>query len=70
MCDRGTPDGHHGIPDELLDRAAVAAYDLAAEVEVTSEQIPDRLRIPVLGQAGEADQIAEQHRDQAPLGDR
>ena len=35
--DRGAPDGHHRIADELLDRAAVLADDVAREVEVAGE---------------------------------
>ncbi len=32
--DRGAPDRHHGVADELLDGAAVAADDVARDVEV------------------------------------
>jgi hypothetical protein len=32
--DRRAPDGHHGIPDELLDRAAVAVDHAAGGLEV------------------------------------
>jgi len=32
--DGRTPDGHDGVPDELLDRAAVAPHQRAAGVEV------------------------------------
>ena len=34
--DRRAPGGHHGVADELLDRAAVAADDVAGELEVAS----------------------------------
>jgi hypothetical protein len=65
--DGGTPDGHDGIADELLDRAAVATDDLAAQVEVAGQQLPDRLGIAVLRKAGEPDQVGEQYGDAPPL---
>ena len=52
---RRAPDGHHGVADELLDRAAVPVDDLAREVEVARQELPDGLRVAVLGEAGETD---------------
>ena len=43
--DRRAPDGHHGVADELLDRAAVALDDLAAQVEVARQELADLLRV-------------------------
>ena len=37
--DRRAPDGHHGVADELLDRAAVALDDLARQVEVARQEL-------------------------------
>ena len=67
---RRAPDRHHGVADELLDRAAVALDQRAAALEVLAEELADVLGVAVLGQRGEADQVGEQHRDQPPLGDR
>jgi len=50
--DRDTPDGHHRIANELLDRAAVAANDLIAGVEIAGQQVARLLRVAVLGQGG------------------
>ena len=46
--DRGAPDGHHRIADELLDGAAVAADDLADRLEVARLELADLLRVAVL----------------------
>ena len=46
--DRSAPDGHHGIADELLDRAAVALDQRPATVEVAAQQIADLLGVAVL----------------------
>ena len=68
--DRRAPDGHDGVADELLDRAAVEVDDLGRGVEVAGEELADRLRIAVLRQRREADQVGEEDRDQASLGGR
>ncbi len=68
--DRGAPDGHHRVADELLDRPAVAADDLGREVEVAGQGVPDILGVALLGERGEADQVGEQDRDEPSLGDR
>ena len=68
--DRDAPDGHDGVADELLDRAAVALHTLTAEVVVAGQQLAGVLGVARLRDAREADEVAEEHRDEAPLGDR
>ena len=43
--DRHAENGHHGVSDELLHRAAVALDDLLHALEVAGEQRPERFRI-------------------------
>ena len=50
--DRRAPDGHHGVADELLDRPAVAADDLARELEVARQELARLLGVAALGRAG------------------
>ena len=52
--------------DELLDHPAVPTDDRAALGEVAGQQLADLLRIPTLGQRGEADQVSEQDGGAAP----
>ena len=68
--DRRAPDRHHRVADELLDGAAVAADDVAGEVEVARQELPRLLRVALLGERREADEVGEQDRHEAPLGDR
>ena len=56
------PDGHHGVADELLDRAAVAIHDVAGQVEVAGQELAGLLGIAAFGQGGEAHEIGEQDR--------
>src|SRR5262249_39093058 len=59
--------GHHGVADELLDRAA-ALLDLLAQPRVVRHE--DRahvLRVAALGHRRRADEIGEQDRDDLPL---
>ena len=64
------PDRHHGVADELLDGAAVAGDDLPALLEVARQQLAHLLLVAGLRQAGEADEVAEQHAGDPPRGDR
>jgi hypothetical protein len=64
--DRRTPDRHDRVADELLDRAAVAADDVGGELEVPRQRLADLLRVALLGEGGEADQVGEQDRDEPP----
>ena len=69
VAGRGAPDGHDGVADELLDRAAVPLDDAARQLEVARQELAHLLGVAVLGQGGEADQVGEQDGDQAALGD-
>ena len=64
------PHRHDCVADELLDSAAVQPDQPAARVEVARKELAHLLRVAPLRQRREADQIGEQHRDEAPLGDR
>ncbi len=65
---RRAPDGHDRVADELLDRAAVPLHDLAGDVEVAAEELADGLRVAVVGQGREADEIGEEDADEPALG--
>ena len=65
---RRSPDRHDGIADELLDRPAVAPDDLRRELEVAGQGLADLLAVALLGERREADEVGEQDRDQAALG--
>ena len=67
---RGAPHCHHRIADELLHHPAVPADHRPRHREVLRQQLPDRLRVPRLGQRGEPHHIAEQHRAHPPLRGR
>ena len=67
--DRRAPDGHHGVADELLDRAAVAADDLLAMLEVARQELAHGLGVAALGEGREPDEVGEQDRHQATLRD-
>ena len=65
-----SPDGHHRVADELLHPAAVPGDDVGGDVEVAGQELPGLLRVVSLRERGEPDQVGEQHRDEAALGDR
>ena len=65
---RRAPDGHHRVADELLDRAAIPLDDLAGHVEVAAEELADGLRVAVVGEGREANEVGEQDTDEAALG--
>ena len=65
-----SPNGHHGVADELLDGPAVALDQGPAAVEVMAQKLADLLGIAVLAQRGEPDQVGEQHGHQPSLGHR
>jgi hypothetical protein len=67
---RRSPDGHHGIADELFDGAAVPTDDYARRLEVPAEQFAHLLRVTTLGQGGEGDEIGEYDGDDTALGNR
>ncbi len=64
---RGTEDAHDGIPDELLDPAAVALELISDTLVVRDQEGPDILGIELLGAGREAHEVDEQDRDEAPL---
>ncbi len=68
LRDRRAPDGHHGVADELFDRAAVALDHRACDVEVAAEELARVLRVTSFGGSGEADEVDEEHRDETALG--
>ena len=63
------PHGHHRIPDELLERAAVAVDHGPARREVAVLELADLLCIATLGKGGEAHEVGEQHGHDPALGD-
>ena len=67
--DRGAPDGHDGVADELLDGPAVAADDVGGQLEVAGQGLADVLGVALLGERGEPDEVGEQDADEAALGD-
>ena len=67
---RRTPQRHHGVTDELLNRPAVAVDDIARSVEVATQQLSRVLRVALLRRARESHQVDEEDRDETPLRDR
>ena len=65
---RRSPHGHDGVTDEFLDRPAVTPDDVGSDLEVPGQQLADRLRIAILGQRREADQIREEDGHHPPFG--
>ena len=66
---RRAPDGHHRVADELLDGPAVAGDDLAWRGRSSGSGSRGPPRVALLGERREADEVGEQDRDQAALGD-
>ena len=58
---RDTEHADHGIPDELFDDPAVCLDRRASHGRVAIEHPADILRVCMLGERGEANQVAEQH---------
>ena len=67
--DRGAPECHHRIADELLHGPAVATDDLAHGVEVASLELADLLRVSALGERRESDEVGEEDAYEAALRD-
>jgi len=63
---RRAPHGHHRVANELLERPAVGFDGPASRGEVLLEHVAHVLVVASLAEAGEADQVAEQDRQQAP----
>ena len=60
-------DGHHRVADELLDLAAVLLDDATPAGEVGVDDGPGVLRVEVVGEEREADQVGEEHGDAPAL---
>ncbi len=67
VCDRGSEHRHYGVPDELLERAAVVLNPLLRIGVIELESVAHVLRVGPVGARGEPDQIDEQDRDELPL---
>ena len=64
---RGAEEGHDRVADELLHGAAVA-LELGLQAGVVRRQHPAHvLGVELLGAAGEADEVGEEHRDDLAL---
>ena len=67
---RDAEDRHHGVPDELLDRAAVPLEEAAHRVVVTSEDPPEQLRVEAATELGRPRDVGEQDGHGAPVTPR
>ena len=67
---RRSPDGHHRVADELLDRPAVQLDEATTRVEVAGEELAHLLRIAALRQRCEANEVGEEDGDETALGCR
>jgi hypothetical protein len=65
--DRGAEQRHHGITDELLNRAAVPLNLRAEPRVVRREHRADILRVETLSTTREAHKVGEQHGHDLPL---
>ncbi len=65
--DRSTEHRHHGIPDELLERAAVVLDPVLRVGVVELESVAHVLRVGPVAPRSEAHQVDEQDRDELPL---
>ena len=63
MGGRQPEDGHHGVADELLDRAAMARHAVASDRVVASEQAAHLFGVELLAERGRARQVGEQDSD-------
>ena len=68
--DRGAPERHHGVSDELLDHAAVALHDASALLEVAGQELTNLFGVARLRERREADEVGEENRDQAAFRGR
>ena len=63
MRHRRAEDRHHRVPDELLDRPAVALEDGAHLLVVAGHDAAQRLGIQAFAERGRAGDVGEQDRD-------
>jgi hypothetical protein len=59
-------DGHGGIADELLDRAAVALEDRAQLGVIAAHGLAQQLGVGTVAHSGRADEVAEEDSDRLP----
>jgi hypothetical protein len=64
---RRAPHRHHGVADELFDRSAVPADQLARQLEVPAQRLPNLFGVALLGEGREADEIREHDGNQPPF---
>ena len=64
---RHAEDRDHGVADELLDRAAVGLHRRAGDGVVAGQKAVDELGVVALAEGCEADEVAEEDGDDAPL---
>ena len=69
QVERRAEHGEHAVADEFVERALVQEDRVGHAAEEDVQQHRDLLRRQVLGHAGEADEIREQHRQVAFLRD-
>jgi hypothetical protein len=65
--DGNTEDGHHGVPDELLDGPAVTLDHATRLVEVAGHHAPEALGVESFSQRGRSGDVAEDDRDRLAL---
>lgn len=70
MGEREAEDGHHGVPDELLDRAAVSLQHPAHSLVPARHHAAERFRIELLAERRRLDQVAEEDGDNLAHGAR
>ncbi len=68
--DGSAPDGHDGVADELLDRAAVPADHGAGGLEVPRQDVANLLGVLRLRERREPDEVGEEHGHEPALGVR
>ncbi len=66
--DRGAPDRHHSVPDELLDRPAVPSDHVGRDLEVAGEQVARLFGVAAVRERREPDEVGEENGDEAALG--
>jgi len=67
VCGRRAEDRHHRVADELLDGASVALEHLPETRVVRPDASADVLRVSFIRSRGEADEVAEEDRDDLAL---
>ena len=63
MGHRGSKEGEHGVPDELVQRPLEPEDHGGQEIEELVEECPERLERKALNQGGEVSDVREQDCD-------